>query len=496
MFNKVLIANRGEIACRIIRTCQRLGVRTVAVYSDADKKALHVRMADEAYRIGPAPSTASYLRIDRLIAAAKKAKVEAIHPGYGFLSENFQFAQAVIDSDMKFIGPSPEAIKNLGDKVLARQLAKDSNVPVIPGTEQAIELDAALPLAFDIGFPLLVKAADGGGGMGIRLVEKENDLIAAIERAKHQSLNAFNSDRVYLEKFLGDASHVEVQILVDNFGNALHLFERDCSVQRRHQKVIEEAPCSKISTDLRQELTDAAIRLVKNVGYTNAGTVEFLVTPKEEFFFLEMNTRIQVEHTITEMITGLDLVELQLRIAAGEELSINQDSVQSNGHAIEVRIYPEDPELNMPTTGTVSKFEEPQGTHIRVDSALYPGYEVTTYYEPLMAKVIAWGTDRTEAIASMVSSLKNYKITGVPTNIQNLIKVLNHPVFANSKYNTSFLERMLEALRAGGTGKELIAAIAAALELSRDRESLDRPGRWKLQGRRELMASRFNTRVN
>ncbi len=493
MFSKVLIANRGEIACRIIRTCQRLGVKTVAVYSDADKGALHVRLADEAYRIGSAPASKSYLRIDRIVSAAKKSKAEAVHPGYGFLSENPQFAEAVAAAGMKFVGPSAEVITQMGDKVVARQKAKEAGVPVIPGTDSVIADHEAPSAALEIGFPLLVKAADGGGGMGIRLIETAQDLLSAMERAKSQALSAFGSDRVYLERYLGDASHVEVQVLADHHGNVVHLFERDCSVQRRHQKVVEEAPCAKISPELRERLTQAAVRLVQSIGYTNAGTVEFLVTPSQEFFFLEMNTRLQVEHPITEMVTGVDLVELQLRVAAGEELALDQSKLRCRGHAMEVRVYPEDPATLLPAAGLVERFEEPQGRHVRVDSALYPAYEVSSYYEPLMAKVIVWGKDRAEALAEMDAALARFQVDGVTTNMPTMRRVLSHPVFTSAKYNTSFLERMLDALNSGGTGKEMIAAIAAGLALTKDREDQELPSRWKLQGRRQLMMGRLGT---
>jgi acetyl-CoA carboxylase biotin carboxylase subunit len=496
MFSKVLIANRGEIACRIIRTCQRLGIRTAAVYSEADKGALHVRLADEAHRIGPAPSSSSYLRIDRIVSAAKKAKAEAVHPGYGFLSENPHFAEAVEAAGMKFVGPSAEIITQMGDKVMARQMAAKAGVPVIPGTDTAIENHEAPSAALDIGFPLLVKAADGGGGMGIRLIESKQELLSAMERAKSQAMTAFGSDRVYLERYLGDASHVEVQVLADHHGNAVHLHERDCSVQRRHQKVVEETPCVKISPELREQMTQAAVRLVQSIGYTNAGTVEFLATTSGEFFFLEMNTRLQVEHPITEMVTGLDLVELQLRVAAGEELPLQQKDIQHKGHAMEARIYPEEPATLLPTAGTVEHFEEPHGTHVRVDSALFPGYKVSSHYEPLMAKVIVWAEDREHAIAGMNTALAQFKVDGVTTNIPAIQRVLSHPVFTNAKYNTSFLERMLGAMNGGGTGKELIAAIAAALALAKDREVLEQPGRWKLQGRRQLMMGRFGSGVS
>ena len=343
MFKRVLIANRGEIACRVIRTCRRLGVQSVAAYSEADADALHVRMADEAVKIGGAPASDSYLRIDRIVAAAKKVKADAVHPGYGFLSENPAFVEAVEAAKIAFVGPSASVIKQMGDKVEARGLALLADVPVIPGTDGEVSATDALAEARRVGFPLMVKAADGGGGMGIRAVEREEDLLDALEQARTQAGNFFGSDRVYLERRVDGASHVEVQILGDHHGNVVHLFERDCSVQRRNQKVIEETPCPKLTPEQREALLESAVRLAKTIGYANAGTIEYLLDRDGNFYFLEMNTRLQVEHPVTEMVTGLDLVELQLRVAAGEELPIAQEDVRARGAAIEARIYPEDP---------------------------------------------------------------------------------------------------------------------------------------------------------
>ena len=492
MFSKVLIANRGEIACRIIRTCHRLGLKTVAVYSQADEEALHVHMADEAYRIGPAPAPQSYLRFDHILKAAKKAKAEAIHPGYGFLSENPQFVQAVEAEGLKFVGPTAEVMARMGDKILARRLAQKAGLAVVPGTDADLEESKAVESARAIGFPLMVKAVEGGGGMGIRLIDHEEDLLDAVERARAQSLGAFGSSRVYLERYLAGASHVEVQIVADQHGHVLHLGERDCSIQRRHQKVVEETPCIKLSAELREQITQAAVNLVSSIGYINAGTVEFLVTPQGQFYFLEMNTRLQVEHPITELVTGLDLVELQLRVAAGEELPLDQEAVKLQGHALEARIYPEDPITLLPRAGAVSQFQEPQGVHVRVDSALYPGYQVSSHYEPLMAKVVVWGSDRPQAIAELTKALADFQITDVPTNIPAISRILSLAAFTSGTYDAGFLEGLLREPGTGSSGKELIAVMALSLAINQDRAAKERPSSWKLHGRRHLMVGRLN----
>jgi acetyl-CoA carboxylase biotin carboxylase subunit len=492
MFSKVLIANRGEIACRIIRTCQRLGIATAAVYSDADKKALHVQMADEAYHIGPAPALESYLRIDRIVSAAKKAKADAIHPGYGFLSENPALVEEVEAAGITFVGPSAGIITRMGNKVLARQLAQEAGVPVIPGTDREIDDAQAVQAARVIGYPLLVKAVDGGGGMGIRLVEREDELLLAMERARKQAQSAFGSPGVYLERQVSDASHVEVQIAADHHGNVVHLFERDCSVQRRHQKVVEETPCTKLSPPQRQEITQAAIRMAKYIGYTNLGTVEFLLDQDGQFYFLEVNTRLQVEHAITEMVTGLDLVGLQLQVAAGEKLPFAQGDIKTQGHALEARIYPEDPATLLPSAGTVGELVEPAGEHTRVDSALYPGYEVLSHYESLMAKVIAWGEDRHQAIETMRSALAAYHVSDVTTNIPTISRILSHAAFAEGTYSTTFLEHLQDEQVTENTGKEQVAAIAVAIALSQDRAARERPTRWKQHARRQAMFTRLD----
>ena len=491
MFSKVLIANRGEIACRIIRTCHALGVKAAVVYSEADSKALHVKMADEAVEIGPPPPLESYLKIEAILKAAAKVKADAIHPGYGFLSENPAFVAAVVKAGITFVGPSAEVIAQMGDKVAARRVAQASGVPVIPGTEGTIDDSEAEAAAEEVGYPLMIKAADGGGGMGIRVASDASELGGAIASARSQAKSAFGSSRIYMERRLLDASHVEVQVLADGHGNVVHLFERDCSVQRRHQKVIEETPCPKISPETRDAMTEAAVRLAKGVGYSNAGTVEFLLDQDHEhFYFLEMNTRLQVEHPITEMVTGIDLVELQLRIAAGEELPFGQDEIQRRGVAIEARIYPEDPGSLLPTAGRVEKLHEPSGYDIRVDSALYRRYEVLPHYEPLMAKLIVRGKDRDAAIARLQEALDDYVIEGVVTNMPLVSRVLANRRFARGAYTTELLDEMLEQ-PAGATGKELIAAIALAMVLSQNEALSEMPSKWKMHGRRAAMVDRL-----
>ena len=490
MFSSVLIANRGEIACRVIRTCQKLGIEAIAVYSDADEKSLHVQMADRAVHIGDAPAADSYLNISSIIKAARKVKAEAIHPGYGFLSENPSFVDAVEKAGMVFIGPSADLIAKMGDKVMARSIAKEAGVPVIPGTQETVEDADAEIVAREIGFPLMIKAADGGGGMGIRIVREPSQLAEAIERARAQAQGAFGSSRVYIERRVENASHVEVQIFGDTHGNAIHLFERDCSVQRRNQKVIEETPCAKLTPEVKAALLESAVRLVSKIGYTNAGTIEYLLDGDgRNFYFLEMNTRLQVEHPITEMTTGLDLVELQFRVAAGEPLGIEQEDITQSGAAIEARIYPEDPVMMLPTVGTVSRLSEPSGDGVRVDSALYDGYEVSPYYEPMMAKLIVHGQDREAAIAKMLDALNDYAIEGLVVNIPVVQRVLQHRNFRGATFDNGFLERLLE--EPPSQNKEMVAAIALAMVLDQQAAENHLVSRWRLHGRRMAMVNRL-----
>ena len=385
MFNKILIANRGEIACRIIRTCRQMGIKTVAIYSDADQKALHVQQADEAYRVGQAAPQDSYLNVELIIEIAHSSGAEAIHPGYGFLSENPLFARRCQESGIRFIGPKPEVMEKMGDKLRARKLAKKAGLPVLPGTDEAVA--DAPDRAWALGFPLMVKSAEGGGGIGIHIVENMDELLPIVERTRQVSTNAFGSPHLFFERFLKGASHIEVQLMGDEHGNLIHLYERDCSIQRRNQKLVEESPAAKLSPQMRKKICHLALKLGRHIGYSGAGTVEFLVSSQEQIYFLEMNTRLQVEHGVTELVTGLDLVELQLRAAAGETLPLSQKDAQISGHALQVRVYPEDPKTFLPEVGIVTKLYLPSGEHVRVDSALGKGYEVTLHYEPLLGKI-------------------------------------------------------------------------------------------------------------
>jgi acetyl-CoA carboxylase biotin carboxylase subunit len=484
MFEKLLIANRGEIACRIIRTCNHLGIKTVAIYSKADTDALHVRMADEAYAIGPAPAKDSYLNIKRIIKVAKRAHVDAIHPGYGFLSENPEFIKAVVAVGITFIGPSAYLIEQLGNKVLARDFAEKAKLPVIPATPSNLSDDQLMTAAESIGYPLMVKAVNGGGGMGIRFVKNQDALFESIVKARTQALNAFGDSNVYLEGFIQGASHVEVQILGDHHGNLVHMFERDCSLQRRHQKVLEETPCSKLTAAQRKTITSAAIRLGKRIGYTNAGTVEFLVIPGKAYYFLEVNTRLQVEHPVTEMITGIDMVELQIRVSAGQKLPISQAEIKRKGHALEIRVYPEDPDSFLPVTGIIKGLSWPEEPHIRVDSALEIGYEIKPYYEALMAKLIVWGKNRADAIENARVALNRTQIQGVVTNIPAIKRVLTHADYLDNSFNTEFLENLLQEHTTDSSGNELVAAIAVAILMNQLPEMVDPPSRWKRHSRR------------
>ncbi len=450
MFTKVLIANRGEIAVRIIRSLKELGIRSVAVYSEADRRALHVRMADEAYCVGPAPSAESYLKSDVILEIAKKSGAQAIHPGYGFLSENAEFATQCAEAGIVFIGPPPAAIDAMGEKTRARQLMLEAGVPLVPGTQEAIEDVAVIKkLADEMGFPVLVKAAAGGGGKGMRRVDRPEDLEAAFVGARREALSAFGNGAVYLEKYVVHPKHVEIQVLADTHGNVVHLFERDCSVQRRHQKIIEEAPCPVLSEEVRQKMGAVAVKAAKAVGYVGAGTLEFLLDADQNFYFLEMNTRLQVEHPITEMITGLDLVRWQLKIAAGERLSFGQEDVKRRGAAIECRIYAEDPDGGfMPCPGELKYVQEPAGPGVRVDSGVYSGSEVTVFYDPMIAKLIVWGEDREHAIARMRRALREYVVYGIKTNVAFHDEVLADEGFVRGDYDTEFVPVMLAAREA------------------------------------------------
>jgi acetyl-CoA carboxylase, biotin carboxylase subunit len=445
MFHKVLIANRGEIAVRIARACREMGIVSVAVYSDADRAALHVRMADEAYRAGPPPSRESYLRIDRLMEIAHAAGCDALHPGYGFLAENPALARACAANHITFIGPSPEAMERLGSKTEARQLASRAGVPMVPGTQNAIEIpEDAESIARGMGYPVLLKAVAGGGGKGMRLVNAEPEMAGAWRDASSEALNAFGDARLYLEKYVEHPRHVEIQIFGDARGNLVYLGERECSVQRRHQKVIEESPSPIMTQELRRAMGEAAVRLAREASYTNAGTVEFLVDAAGNFYFLEVNTRLQVEHPVTEMVTGLDLVKLQIRVAAGEPLPFTQGDVKLSGHAIECRLYAEDPANQFfPSPGKIVSRRAPSGPGIRLDDGVYEGFTVSTEYDPMLGKLIAYGQDRSEASARLRRALGEHSVVGIQTNTRLLLAILSDPEFLRGEIYTRWLDERL-----------------------------------------------------
>ena len=524
MFAKILIANRGEIACRIIRTCQKLGIKTVAIYSTVDQDALHVKMADEAHLVGEAPPHDSYLNMSNILDAAKASGAQAIHPGYGFLSENAEFARLCEEANICFIGPNPEVMEKMGDKMRSRKLARKAGLPILPGTDDAVSNEDASTKAWELGFPLMVKAADGGGGIGIHIIENQEELMPLIERTRQIAESAFGSSRLFFERYLKDASHIEVQLLGDTHGNLVHLHERDCSVQRRNQKLVEETPSStKLTPKVRRRVSSLATKLGKFIDYTSLGTVEFLVTADGSVFFLEMNTRLQVEHGVTELVTGLDLVELQIRAAAGEPLPIKQEDVSINGHAIEVRIYPEDPETFMPDAGDITDLHQPKGKHIRIDSALCNNYTVELDYEPLMAKIMAWGEDRDHAIKTLQRALLEFRVEGVKCNISLLRDILATKEFADATYHTGSMPKWIEEFQTRaqnkcGNGKmhnnrnghnietpnahkngnengerEIAAAIGVSLAMAMKSFQPVAPATfspWRIYGRREQLLSR------
>jgi acetyl-CoA carboxylase, biotin carboxylase subunit len=464
VLKKVLVANRGEIAVRVLRACEELGIRTVAVYSEADRAALHVRYADEAYQIGPAPARESYLRIDRIIDVARHSGADAIHPGYGFLSERAEFAQACRDAGIIFVGPSPESIRLLGDKVAAREVMRKAGVPVIPGSDGPVEsLAEAEEVARRVGFPLLVKAAAGGGGKGMRVVQRMEDLADSLRVAASEANAAFGDSTVYMEKMLDNVRHVEVQVLCDHFGNAIHLGERECSIQRRHQKLVEETPSKVVNEELRQQMGQVAVLAARTADYASAGTVEFLVDRNRNFFFLEVNTRLQVEHPITEMVTGVDLVIEQLRMAGGRRLRYKQNDIAMHGHAIECRIQAEDPDNGfLPSIGRITAINEPSGPGVRVDSGIYEGFDVSLYYDPLIAKLIVSGETRAQAIRRMRRALAEYKILGIHTTIPFHVRLMDSPTFIANRFDTAFLERQERAAPEKSLAQVKVAALAAA----------------------------------
>lgn len=442
MFKKVLIANRGEIAIRIIRACRELGIETVAVYSEADKDALHVQMADEAYCIGKAVARDSYLNIKSILSVAEISKADAIHPGYGFLAENADFVEICEDAQLIFIGPSATAIRKMGDKAVSRKTMQQAGVQTVPGTNELIDnTENVKEIAAEIGYPVIVKATAGGGGKGMRVVGERQELPKAIRLAQQEAQTAFGNAGVYLEKYLEETRHIEIQIIADQQGNTVYLGERDCSIQRRHQKLVEEAPSPFLDEKLRKEMGESAVIAAKAVNYEGAGTVEFLVDKNGEFYFLEMNTRIQVEHPVTEFITGVDLVKEQITVAAGQPLSIRQRDVQINGWAIECRINAENPAKNfLPSPGKVETYMPPGGNGVRIDSAVYPGYVIPPFYDSMVAKVIVWGRDRQEAISRMTRALEEFVITGIETTIPFHLKLMEHEKFKEGNFNTKFLE--------------------------------------------------------
>jgi acetyl-CoA carboxylase, biotin carboxylase subunit len=442
LFNKILIVNRGEIAVRIIRACKELGIKSAAVYSEADKTQLHVRMADEAYLLGPAPSSESYLSVEKIILLAKEIKADAIHPGYGFLSENAAFIKTVEDNGLTFIGPSSESVKLMGSKTEARKTMIKHGVPVVPGTSDPIrDVEEGKSSAGEIGYPVLLKASAGGGGKGMRKVESESEFENSFLAAKREALKAFGNDAVYIEKYIQDPRHIEVQIFGDKHGNYAHLFERECSIQRRHQKIIEEAPSPFVDYQTRLKITEAAVKAAIASEYTNAGTVEFLMDDKKNFYFLEMNTRVQVEHPVTEMISGIDIVKEQISLAAGSKLSFTTSDLRINGYAIECRLYAEDPENNfLPSTGTINYCKYPSGGGVRVDAGYETGSEVPVYYDPLLAKIVCWGKSKQEALEKMRRALDETSVSGIVTNKKFLYSICSSKDFSTGRYNINFLQ--------------------------------------------------------
>ncbi|MCP2605151.1 acetyl-CoA carboxylase biotin carboxylase subunit [Candidatus Aminicenantes bacterium AH-873-B07] len=496
---KILIANRGEIAVRIIKTCREMGITSVAVFSEADKKALHVKLADEAYSIGPSPPLESYLNIDKIISVAKKCKANAIHPGYGFLAENSLFVKRCEEEGIIFIGPPSEPMEIMGKKTLSRKRMIEAGVPIIPGTIDSIKDEKDLfKTAKQIGFPLLLKASAGGGGKGMRLVKNEDELLSSYQLAKSEAHSSFGDDSIYIEKYIDRPHHIEIQILADQYGNYIYLGERECSIQRRYQKVLEETPSPLLDDNTRRAMGEVAVKAAKAVGYVNAGTVEFVVDENKNFYFLEMNTRLQVEHPITEMVTGIDLVKEQIKIASGEKLSFNQKDIKPRGASIECRIYAEDPDNNfLPSTGTIVYYQAPEGgLGIRLDSGVYQGYQVPMEYDPIIAKLITWGRTREEAIHRMLRALFEYQIIGIKTTIPFFKKILLHPKFYSGKYNTHFINE-LEKMREEDEEEKKIALIAAGIKNYLERKSSLQTEKktvgsnWKFYGRLKNFSNRF-----
>jgi acetyl-CoA carboxylase biotin carboxylase subunit len=476
MFKKILVANRGEIAVRVIRACREMGIPSVAVFSDADRASLHALKADEAYPIGPAAATESYLNFSRILEVAKRSGADAIHPGYGFLSENAKFAQACADAGVKFIGPTATAMELMGSKTRARQAMEKAGIPFVPGTSRGVDsVGQAAQVAEKIGYPVMLKAAAGGGGKGMRLVHQQEELESALESAKSEAQRAFGDGEVYIEKAIVNPRHIEMQVLADEHGNTVYLGERECSIQRRHQKVLEESPSVIVDGAMRRRMGEVAVRVAKAAGYTNAGTIEFLVDQEKNFYFLEMNTRLQVEHPVTELITGLDLVHLQIRIAAGEHLPFRQEDISLRGHAIECRIYAEDPDNNyFPSPGKITLLLTASGPGIRDDSGIYEGWTVPIDYDPLLAKLIGYGSDRRQAIARLRRALDEYFVGGIKTNLSLFRRILDDEKFQAGKLDTGYLDRLLKSAASESQRQDAdVAAIAAGLFALLDSESAD-----------------------
>ncbi|HEY0173918.1 MAG TPA: acetyl-CoA carboxylase biotin carboxylase subunit [Pyrinomonadaceae bacterium] len=511
MFKKILIANRGEIAVRVLRACREMDISPVAVYSEADAAALHVRLADEAYLLGPAPSAESYLRMDRVIEIALRCGAEAIHPGYGFLSENAAFARAVVGAGLVFIGPGPESMELMGSKTSARRAAEAAGAPVVPGTNTPLDsVDEARETAARVGYPVMLKAAAGGGGKGMRLVASEAEMPSAFETARSEAASAFGDPSVYIEKAVERPRHIEIQVFADTHGNTVHLGERECSIQRRHQKVIEECPSPINDASLREAMGEAAVRIARSANYVGAGTVEFLVSDvTRDFFFLEMNTRLQVEHPVTELVTGFDLVREQIRVAAGLPLSFTQGEVRLTGHAVECRVYAEDPEQNfMPSPGLITALRVPSGPSVRDDGGVYEGAEVSIYYDPMISKLATWGRTRAEAVERMRRALDEYAVGGIKTTLPFFREVMRDEEFIAGRLDTGFISRFNERRAAAADTKTeadpeetarrdaaLIAAALAYAEPARNNPQTHTqpaaPSRWKLAGRAALHGSRF-----
>lgn len=497
MFKKILIANRGEIAIRVTRACREMGIETVAVYSEADRKSQHVFLADEAYEIGPAPSAQSYLRIDKIVEIAKKSGAEAVHPGYGFLSESKAFALALREAGIAFIGATPENIEAMGDKLGARELMKKANVPIVPGSEGAIKnVKEAEEAVKSIGYPIMIKASAGGGGKGIRVVHEPKDLASAFRAAQSEGKNYFNDDTVFIERFIQNPKHIEIQVFGDTHGNVIHLYDRECSIQRRHQKIIEESPSISVPEEVRQHMGEVAVAAAQSINYVGAGTIEFIFdNSTKEFFFMEMNTRLQVEHPVTEEVTGVDLVKEQIRVAFGEKLGFKQEDIKQKGHSIELRLCAEDPSTFLPSAGRIVRCRTPQGPFIRFDGYIYSGADVSIYYDPMIAKLIVWGPTRDQCIERLKRALAEFAVAGIKTNVILHKNILDHPTFLDGSYTTQFVDKELIPSASKTFFKFvddevfLIAAAITAYKESKGRRVIDlkQGKKWRISARMKSM---------